>query len=158
MRKRSSYRPRGVIRDTIGHVLTGFKRLIDTPHATDLKLKNHVALEALRTGSATKHDVQVLIGALNMCEALAMHGSGRDWETEIFTDHDAMLAVARRGFNLGKFVCTGPELVAINLVMGVHVAQLDAATVLDLERAMATVNKVIASRKHRAVTSVGVAA
>lgn len=151
MRKRSSYRPRHVLLDPVGHVLTGFKKIADTPHAVDLKIKNHLAIEALRTGKATRPDIEVLIGALNMTEALAMHGSGQDWETEIFAGHDALLATARRGYASGKFLCTGPELTAINLVMEIHDAQLDAATVQSLERAMDTVNKVIANRKQRVV-------
>ena len=80
MRKRSKYRPRGVILNTMGYVMESF-----TPIATmekyfvELKIKNHMALANLTKGVATRQDIDMLIQAINMVEALYRMGFGREY-------------------------------------------------------------------------------
>ena len=61
---------------------------------------------------------------------------GVDWAEEIKQGQDALLAVARRGVDTGRFILKASELKAMNLVMELHDAQLDQTNVRDLEKAM----------------------
>ena len=148
MRKRSKYRPRPMIRDPMSHIIAGLKRVGDIGSGTTLRIKNHDALDKVRKGISDRRDVEVLIGALNMAEALARMSIGKDWGDEIGSALDALFAVGSRGVETGRFILRGPELTSLNLGMEIHDAQLEVCTVAELERAMDIVNNEI--RHHRA--------
>lgn len=141
MRKRSKYRPKGVLLDPLNHVLSGLKKVGSISAGMTLMIRNHDALEATRKGEATKKDIDALIDALNVTEALASMNIGNDWRDEIRAAQDALFALGSRGAQTGKFILRGPELIALNLGMEIHDAQLEACTVNDLERAMDIVVK-----------------
>ena len=151
MRKRSKYRPKGVILDPINHVLSGLKRVGSISEGVTLMIKNHTALEAVRKGVGTREDIDVLIGALNMTEALAFFKFGDDWAEEIRAAQDALLELGRRGVETGKFILRGPELTALNLGMEIHDAQLQACTVNDMEKAMDYVTQCLLNKKARSM-------
>lgn len=154
MRKRSRYKPKGVRIDTMAFVQSGFKKFDDVSVSVDLRIKNHAALEALRTGTATRSDMDILIGQGNMAEAFSRlrPDLGADWALEIKTGQDALLAVIRRGIAAGdRFICRADELVAINLVTQIHDAQLDQVNVKDMELAMDIIGKDWRSGKCRAI-------
>ena len=151
MRKRSKYRPRGVIVDTMLYVSSGMKKVGSISAGTDLKIKNHAALESVRRGEGTRDDIDVLISAFNITEALAIQSIGEDWKDEIRAAQDALLAVGRRGVETGKFILRGPELTTFNLAMEIHDAQLDACTVTELEKAMDFVQAMIRAKKARPI-------
>jgi hypothetical protein len=153
MRKKSRYRPKGVLLDPLNHVLSGMKRVGSISAGTDLMIKNHSALDTVRRGEATRDDIDVLIGALNMTEALALMRIGQDWKDEIRAAQDALFAVGSRGAETGKFILRGPELTSLNLGMEIHDAQLEVCTVAELERAMDLVHKTIVSNKARPIVS-----
>ena len=160
MRKRSRYRPKGVRIDTMSYVMSGIQKFDDVSAALDLRLKNHVALDLLCTGKATKAHIDTLIGAFNMVEALARlrDDMGADWVKEIRQAQDALLAVAQRGLATEHFICRGYELVALKLAMEIHDAQLDAATVIDIEQALDLIEKEIRGGKARPITKLTEAA
>ena len=98
MRKKSKYKPRGVRLDAITWVINGFKPVAATGSAVlDLKIKNHSALEALRTGQAKRYDIDSIISALNVSEALARLGIGHEYKDEIKEGQDSLLKLSRRG-------------------------------------------------------------
>lgn len=150
MRKRSSYKPRGVRVDNLTWVLAGFKKLTDLTNENFIvRTKNHDAMRALVAGEGARPEVEIVINALNMTEALAEVRAelGADWRVEIHAALDALLEMARRGDQTGRFLFRGPELTAVNLGMEIHDAQLDQATVIELEKAMAIIEKVKRSGK-----------
>jgi len=153
MRKRSKYKPKGVRLDAMDYIKSGLKNFNEVETAVDLRLKNHLALESLRTGQATTKDIDVLIGAFNMAEALRRlrDDFGLDWAREISEGQDALLAVGRRGLESLRFICKASELVAIRLVMEIHDAQLDKVTVKDLEQAMDIVMDDYRNKRMRAI-------
>ena len=136
MRKRSRYRPKGVLLDPVNHVLSGLKRVGSISAGVTLMIKNHTALDAVRRGEATRQDIERLIEAMNMAEALSWLKIGNDWAKEIQAAQDALLEVGRRGAETGKFILRGPELLALNLGMEIHDAQVEACTVSEMEKAM----------------------
>jgi hypothetical protein len=152
MRKRSSYRPKGVILNTMSHVLSGFAPVRQHGQATTLKIKNHNALANMTQGSGTRDDIDILIACINVAEALAITAElGTEYRTEITAAQDAILAMSRRGLERSRFLFTGPELTSMNLGMEIHDAQLDACTVQQLERALDFVAREITARRARAI-------
>ena len=117
-----------------------------------LKIKNHESLECLRKGEATRIDIDTIISAFNIAEALARMQIGDDYAKEIKAGQDALLDVAKRGVGRDdKFILKAAELSAINLVMEIHDAQLEITTIGELEKAMDIVTKEIKARKARTV-------
>jgi hypothetical protein len=151
MRKRSKYRPKGLIIDTMLHVMSGMKRVGAISAGTTLKITNHGALESIRCGVGTRQDIDVVINAFNITEALARMRIGDDWKDEIRAAQDALLAVGRRGAETGKFILRGPELTMFNLAMEIHDAQLDACTVAELEKAIDFVQTIVKNKQARAI-------
>ena len=154
MKKKSKYKPRGVRLDNMSWIIAGMKKVGSLPTAgIALKLKNHEALESILRGQGTKHDVDVLINAVNMAEALIRirDDLGADWATEIKAAQDAIYTMGKRGVERGSFAFTGPEMTALKLVMDVHDAQLDDCTVKEMERALEIVAEEIRLKKCRAI-------
>lgn len=133
-------------------VQSGMKPFSSVSLAVDIRIKNHVALEQLRLGQADKENIDIIIGAFNMMEGFGRMGIGNDWAEEIRAGQDALLSVAKRGVQRDmRFVATGPELVAINLAMEVHDAQLDVCTVRQLEQALDIVQEDVIHKRARAI-------
>jgi hypothetical protein len=152
VRKRSKYKPRQIIPDTMTWVRAGLKKVDEISAGTTLKIRNHDAMNNLRLGVAARFDIDALIDAANITEALANRGIGEDWKPEIRAGQDAILALARRGVaNNFRFVAKGPELVALNLLIEVHDAQLETVTVKQLETAMADVMESLRLKKMRPI-------
>jgi hypothetical protein len=152
MRKRSKYKPKGVRLDNMTWVQAGLKRIDEVSESATIKIRNHDAINTLRLGTATKEEINVLINAMNVAEALADRGWGKDWKPEIRIGQDALLALGRRGVANGmRFVVKGEELKALNLCMEVHDAQLEAVTVRELELAMEDVMEALRLKKMRPV-------
>jgi hypothetical protein len=152
-RKKSKYKPKGVRLDATTWVINGFRNISETGDAVlHLKIKNHESLECLRKGEATRMDIDAIISAFNMAEALARMQIGDDYAAEIKAGQDALLDVAKRGVNRDdRFILKAAELSAINLVMEIHDAQLEITTIGELEKAMNIVTKEIKMRRARPV-------
>ena len=152
-RKKSKYKPKGVRLDAVQWVINGFRNISETGDAVlHLKIKNHESLECLRKGEAQRIDIDTIIGAFNIAEALARMKIGDDYATDIKAGQDALLDVAKRGVSRDdKFILKAAELSAINLAMEVHDAQLEITTIGELEKAMDIVTKEIRTRKARSV-------
>lgn len=152
MRKRSKYRPKGVIQDTVAHVLGGFRLVQHTGKAVTLKIKNHQALASMVAGTGSREDIDILIAAMNVAEALAITAElGTEYRAEITAAQDAIVTMGRRGIAKSRFLFTGPELTAMNLGMEIHDAQLDACTVAQLEKALDFVAGELLARRARTI-------
>ncbi len=155
MRKKSKYKPKGVRLDNMAWVQSTIKKVGTLPGAgVSLKLRNHTALDAILKGQGAVADINVLIAALNMSEALTRVRTdlGQDWAEEIRAAQDAVYVMGRRGVERGSFLFTGPEMTAVKLVMDLHDTQLDACTVGELERALFIVGEEQRMRKARSIT------
>lgn len=152
-RPRKKYRPKGVFRDPLSYVLNGFKPLaIVGDEAVKLKIKAYDALNNLREGRGQFNDVDQVVTALNVADALALGGEiGAEYATTVRAGQDAVYAMAQRAAKTGRFLFTGPELLAVNEAMEVHAAQLDVVTVAELQTALQVVVKLNAAGKARKV-------
>lgn len=153
MRKRSKYKPKGVRIDAVNWVLAGLKPISEVGDAlVTLKAKNHSALSEITQGRGNRDQIDVLIAAMNMCEAYAVHGKGIDWLPEIRQAQDAIVSMSKRGFEKGRFLFTGQEMKAMNLGMDIHDAQLEESTVQELERMIDYVNEQVRLKKVRVIS------
>lgn len=156
MRKKSKYKPKGVRLDVMSWLKSGMLRVTELEGGniiTQTRIKNHMAIEALRKAEATKDDIDALVSAFNMTEALAIKGLGQDYRNEIRAAQDALLAIGTRSVDRKRFIGTGPELTAINLGMEIHDAQLDISTVAEVEAALDYVWEQIRLKKCRVIPS-----
>jgi len=152
MRKRSKYRPKGIIMNPIAYVMESMTPV--TKHAQfliDLKIKNHGAMTALTTGQAARPDIDTLIAMANICEALYRMGFGREYQDVIKQGSDALYAVGRRGAETGRFILKAEEMTALNTLMELHDAQMDVITIKDMEKAFKIVDEEYRQRKMRPI-------
>ena len=154
MRKRSSYRPKRIIPDIVSHVIGGFRPVREVGHAVTLKIRNHAAMNSMVHGTGTRDDIDELIAAMNVSEALAITcGLGDEYRKEITAAQDAIFSMGRRGLDKGRFLFTGPEIQAMNLGMEIHDAQLDVCTVEQLEKALDFVSRELRARRAREIAA-----
>lgn len=154
MRKKSKYKPKGVRLDNMAWVQSGMKKVGAVPDAgISLKLKMHEALAAMLNGTATRSDVDALISAVNVAEALIRVRAdlGRDWAVEIKAAQDAIHDMGVRGVAKDRFLFTGPEMVAVKVVVELHDQQLDDCTVKEMEQALFIVGEEIRMKRARAI-------
>lgn len=149
MRKKSKYKPKGVILDPIGYMMESLTPV--TKHANflvNLKIRNHMAIQSLTQGRATRAEMDDMIAMGNAVEALHRLGFGRDYEEVVKKGVDALLSVARRGVANGeRFILTAPEMNALNDLMELHDEQMEVITVKDMENAMKLMEKEYRSGK-----------
>jgi hypothetical protein len=154
MRKKSNYKPKGVRLDNMAWVQSSLKKVGTLPTAgVALKLKMHEALAAMLNGTATRSDVDALISAVNVAEALIKVRAdlGRDWAVEIKAAQDAIHDMGVRCYKRDKFLFTGPEMSAVKVVVELHDQQLDDCTVREMEQALFIVEEVIRMKMARAI-------
>ena len=146
MRKRSKYRPKGVIMNPMAYVMEGMVPV--TQHGSylvTLKIRNHSALTNLVQGKAVKRDIDELIECFNVAEALYRMGMGREYGTVLREAQASLVEIGARGLAAGRFLGTGPQLNNLRTMMELHDAQLDLCTVKDIENAILLVRRTYAS-------------
>ncbi len=137
MKKRSKYRPKPVLMDPVGYVLSGFTPIPEHgKYLLDLRIKNHGAMMALTQGNAVRADMDVLVGAFNIVEALHRRGFGEGYRDVVRSGLGSLHAVSVRGAAADKFVLRADEMRALNEAMELHDAQLEIITVRDMEVAI----------------------
>tara|TARA_R110002126_G_scaffold47509_6_gene133038 strand:+ start:4060 stop:4527 length:468 start_codon:yes stop_codon:yes gene_type:complete len=151
MKPKKKYHPKPIRIDNMAFVKAGIQSFEQLAAGVTLRVKNHDSLNNLRMGIATRSDMDLLIAASNIAEAMRRMGKGNDWRAELRAGHDALLAVARRGAGTLHFIMTGLELQALNLLMEIHDAQLDSCTVQDVEHAIDLVTEEL---KHKRATRI----
>jgi 5-formyltetrahydrofolate cyclo-ligase len=154
MKKRSKYRPKGVLINPVAYVLESFRPVKDhDSYLIDLKIKNHAAMEALTKGHASRSDMDVLISMVNVCEALYRLGFGEDYGDVVQEGLDALHDVGGRGVKTGRFILKAHEMSHLNLVMELHDAQMEIITIKDMEKVVDMVNKEFNQRKMRRIAA-----
>ena len=152
MRKRSKYRPKGLIMNPIGYVMESMTPLAKRDnYLVRLKLRNHMALTNLTQGKATRTDMDDLIAMGNITEALYRMGFGKEHGDITQDGLGALLAVGKRGAESGRFILRAPEMAALNLLMDLHEAQMDVVTTKDMEQGLKLVDEEFRQRKMRPI-------
>jgi hypothetical protein len=136
----------------MGYVLESFTPIAKMDkYFIELKIKNHLALTNLTKGIAVRQDIDTLIQAVNMVEALYRLGFGREYAEEVRAGLDSLHAVGVRGAESGRFILKSEEMNALNVAMELHDAQLEVITLKDMENAIKLVNEEMRQRKMRSI-------
>lgn len=139
MRKKSSYKPKGVRLDNMSWVKAGFKPVGSVPKAgVAVKLTNLAALDALILGQGTGDHSHILREAFDvaLCLPKVNPKLGADWLPELQLAKDAAYDMHARGERTGRFLFTGPEMQAVKVGMEIHTQQIEECTVQEMERAL----------------------
>jgi len=151
VRKRSSYRPKPQLPNPVAWLINGFKPVAQAG-IVNVQIKNHQAIDSLRKGVADREDVDCIIEALNIAEALQRLGIGDEYRQEVRAAQDALYEASKRGINREyRFVLKAQELTAINLGMEVHDAQLEVTSIHHMEDALNMVRDEIKYRRARVI-------
>jgi len=154
MRKRSkNYKPRPIRLNTMAYVTESIEPISNMKSFfTTLNLKNMSALDSLGKGIATKLEADVVIEALNVCEAYCMMNVGREYRQDVLSALKALQDVCVRSLTSdGKFICQGNELELIKIGFEVHTAQLEVATVGSLEAAIKLVFNTLKAKRAKVI-------
>lgn len=148
MRKRSKYRPKGVILNTVTYVMESMTPVAKHDnYLINLKIKNHAAMTELTRGRATKAEMDILISMCNITEALYRLGFGSEYGDVVSSGLVALRTVARRGLESNKFILRADEMTALNTVMELHDAQMDVITIKDMEGAIKLVSEEMRNKR-----------
>jgi hypothetical protein len=149
MRKKSKYKPKGVRLDTMNWVVTGMTKVSAKESAyVTMHLKNMSALDSLAKGTANKKEIDIVIGVINVAEALCELGVGSEYHQIVLSASSALYDVCKRSFEINdRFICRGSELSAIKLGYEVHDAQMESTTIGMLDKALDVIDKTIRAQK-----------
>lgn len=138
MRKRSKYKPKPKLANPLGFVLESSRMLVDhETYVVDWQLKNNVAFAALLRGEATKKDLDTLVAARNITEALVHVLDGRDVDGTLARSACALIEICDRA-NAGKGTAMkAAEIQAMRDMMSFHDELLEVVTVGQFEKALA---------------------
>ena len=157
MRKRSKYKPKHRLLDPLGYVVESSQPLAEQhqKYVIDLKIKNHAAMFALTQANATQADMNCLIIMVNIMDAFRILGV-TGVEAEIKTATGAIMDICARTPRAGKFIATGPEILALNTLMDYHDELFEHITVGQLEDAVKVVRRVISTKKATPLPEVSI--
>lgn len=143
---RKRYKPRPVILNPIEFVRESLTPLVESgSYVIDWKLKNHTAFASLLRGEATKTQLDVLVAARNVTEALVVTLKGQDIDGTLTRSAVALIDICARA-NQGKGTAMkAPEMQALRDLMDFHDQLLDAVTVKQFEAALTYARKEIAA-------------
>jgi hypothetical protein len=153
MRKRSKYKPKGVRLDAINWVVTGMTKVSakESEYVT-MHLKNMSALDSLAKGTANKKEIDIVIGVINVAEALCELGVGSEYHQLVLDASSALYDVCKRSFEINdRFICRGSELSAIKTGYEVHDAQMESTTIGMLDKALDVIDKTIRAQKAKVI-------
>lgn len=155
MKKRSKYRPRRVLLDTMAFVKESLTPVAKHDnYLLDMKIVNSMAMASLMKGTATKRDMDVLVAMSNIVEALYELGFGRQYQDVATEGRYAILSIVYRAVERLRFVPTGEDIKRLNTLMELHDAQMDVITIADMERAIALAKRRIAAKDSVPLPSV----
>jgi hypothetical protein len=145
---RKKYRPKPVMTNPVTFAIESVKPLADhDSYVLNWKLRNTLAFGELLRGRANKKDLDTLVSARNICEALVVTLKGADVDGTLTRSAVALIDICNRA-NKGMGTATkAPELQAIRDLMSFHDELLEAVTVGQFEAALAYARKEIKAGK-----------
>jgi len=117
-----------------------------------MHLKNMSALDSLAKGTATRQEADIIIGVINVAEALCLLGVGSEYRQLVLDASSALYAVCKRSLEFSnRFICTGVELTAIKVGYEVHDAQMEVCTLAMLDKALDTIAATLKQKKGKVI-------
>jgi len=145
MRKHCHRRPVPQLVNPLMYVLEGQAPLAShKDQVRVLKIKNHTSMAVLVRGEATTDDMDKLISMSSITEVLALQLGAGEVSAIAHAGRDALLEIARRGYESRRFIVRSEEWHALNALLDLHDALMDTITVLELEQA----NRVVLAKRR----------
>ena len=110
---------------------------------TKWAIANRLALQAVLTGTADKHDVSVLIGVCSIVHAFLEAGLGEQYAAEFTKAHASIQALVQRHSTTGSSALRYDERESIEFLLELHDAMLEEITVDQLESAIKLAQKLV---------------
>lgn len=152
---RKAYKPKPVITNPLAYVIESMTPIAEhESYLVDLKIKNNMAMSLLMRGMATKEDMNTLIAMHNIVEALCRMKFGQEYRDYLIRGKAALLDLCGRGKSSNKFICRAEEIQALNDLMELHDAQMDVATIKDLEKALAIATSDIVNKRATVIKDI----
>ena len=101
----------------------------------DRQLKASAGLEALMHGAANRENLNDIVACHNMAWALQRHRMGTDYAAITDASEAALRGITDRFGRLGRFAANGPEIKALQDLLELHQAQMEACTVGQMQTA-----------------------
>ncbi|MES2973380.1 MAG: hypothetical protein V4757_07215 [Pseudomonadota bacterium] len=117
------------------HAIAG-AAITDTERLDKVRMIELQALEAFRTGAATKQDWDHMADMCNLCELMAKRGIGPEALEASERAQEALGEAHRRHVELGRIAVTGPEMQALRDVFEFHDLQRSSVSRAEYERAI----------------------
>ena len=140
MKKRSSYRPRSIIRDPIGYVIKGMSPM--TPQQIlNCSLQHHDALYRMTHGEASMADWQLVCHMINTSVALSQTLFDGAYLDDLKAAMVAHASAGRRKLDGKGLAYTGAELTAVNTALAINDEQIKLATMQEIGVAIRVVDE-----------------
>jgi len=101
----------------------------------DRQLKASAGLEALMHGTANREHLNDIVACHNMAWALQRHRMGDEYAATTTASEAALRSITDRFGALGRFAASGPEIKALQDLLELHQAQMEACTVGQMQTA-----------------------
>lgn len=133
-KRNKKYKPKPVLLDPMSYAKSGMLSLKPNLVST-LRIKNNTAFQRLSTANGDIEDWKQLLGASSMALKLAVDGIGNQYIEQISDARAYLARVMDRFIKWQKWEFYSAELSSVSTMLDIHYAQLDAALVIDIERA-----------------------
>lgn len=136
---RKKYRPKPIMLNAIEFVKESIKPLSEhDSYVVDWRLKNNEAFAKLLRGQAARSDLDTMVAARNICEAVVKtkYKAEDDTDGTLVRSEAALLDICERA-NAGKGTAMkAPEMQAIRDLMTLHDTLLESVNVREFEAAL----------------------
>lgn len=100
-----------------------------------VQLRNHAAVDELTKGRGTRDALTTVLQMHNMTRALLLNGFGIDLSGVVLASDAAIKAIIGRVQTTRSYTLYASEILALRDLMALHDAQMDVATVRDVNDA-----------------------
>lgn len=133
-KRTKKYKPKPVLLDTMSYAKSGLMSL--KPNlVSSLRITNNAAFHRLSTANGDIEDWKQLLGASSMALKLAVDGIGNQYIDDINAARSHLGNAMDRFVKWQKWEFCSAEISSVSIMLDIHYAQLDAALVIDIERA-----------------------
>ena len=145
MRKRSKYKPRPVHCNAFAIAVEGVTPIseVNRDYFTRMLLKNHGAMQMLTQGGATKKDMDTLMAMTNIMDALCRLDVCAPLADEVEAGRQALISICNRAVKHLRFVATGAEIQALNIMIDLHDQLMPHVTGAQLDKALDLAQKTV---------------
>ena len=155
MRKRSKYKPKLCLADPLAFALESSQLLIE--HSPEMvlewKIKNTVSFGNLMRGEASRKDIDNLVSARNITEALLVVCGVKEDDGTLARSACALIEICDR-YAQGKKALRASEIQSIRDLLPLHDELMDVVTVKQFEKALAYARKEIRAGKAQQLKAI----